>query len=66
MPQVGDLVHCVVEKVTKYGAFVRVGPASAGLMHISAISKQRIKEVSEVFEIGEQIKVCGIIHITSQ
>ena len=46
-----------VTRIENYGAFVELVPGQSGLLHISQISKERIKNVSDVLNIGDTIKV---------
>lgn len=46
-----------VRNVVDFGAFVDIGVHQDGLLHISKISKQRIKHPSEVLRVGDIIDV---------
>ncbi len=46
----------VVKSMTSYGAFVDIGGVD-GMVHISEMSWKRIKNPSEVFEIGQEVVV---------
>jgi ribosomal protein S1 len=46
-----------VKKVELFGAFVDVGAERDGLLHISALSSQRVNRVEDVVKEGEQISV---------
>ena len=52
----GTVVEGVVESLTAYGAFINIGNALSGLVHISQISEKRIKKPSEVLKEGQQVK----------
>lgn len=51
-----------VRNVVDFGAFVDIGIKNDGLVHISQISKKRIKTPSEVLTVGDivKVKVIGI------
>ncbi len=51
-----------VSKITSFGAFVDLGGGKEGLLHISNISKERIKKVEDVLKLGDEVtvKVYGI------
>ena len=51
-----------VRNVVDFGAFIDVGIKNDGLVHISQISKKRIKSPSEVLTVGDivKVKVIGI------
>ncbi|MBQ3045258.1 MAG: bifunctional 4-hydroxy-3-methylbut-2-enyl diphosphate reductase/30S ribosomal protein S1 [Clostridia bacterium] len=52
----GQTYHGVVKSMTNYGAFVDIGGID-GMVHISEMSWKRIKNPSEVFEIGQEVDV---------
>ena len=53
----GSILDGKVTGITKFGAFVDIGVHQDGLLHISKISKQRIKHPSEVLRVGDIIDV---------
>ncbi len=53
---VGDRIKGVVKSLTGYGAFVDIGGVD-GMVHISELSWQRIKNPSEVVAVGVEIEV---------
>ncbi len=54
--EVGQKYSGVVKSMTNYGAFVDIGGVD-GMVHISEMSWKRIKNPSEVFEIGQEVDV---------
>jgi len=48
-----------------FGAFVDVGCGKEGLLHISKISKERVKKVEDVLNIGDKVTV-KVYEIDSQ
>lgn len=52
----GQTYHGTVKSMTNYGAFVDIGGID-GMVHISEMSWKRIKNPSEVFEIGQEVDV---------
>jgi small subunit ribosomal protein S1 len=54
--QEGAIVTGVVKNITEYGAFVDLGGMD-GLLHITDMSWGRIKHPSELFSVGDEIKV---------
>ncbi len=46
-----------VKKIELFGAFVDVGVGRDGLVHISALSPQRVNNVTDVVKEGEQVTV---------
>ena len=55
-PQIGDVYEAKVASVQKYGVFVDF-KGKSGLLHVSEISHSRINDVSEVFKVGDDVKV---------
>ncbi len=53
---VGDKFTGVVKSLTSYGAFVDLGGAD-GMVHVSELSWQRIKNPSEVVLVGDTVEV---------
>ena len=54
---VGTVMDGSVESLKPYGAFIRLEEGLSGLVHVSQISKNRIKDPSQVLNIGDQVKV---------
>ena len=52
----GDRFTGVVKSITSYGAFVDIGGVD-GMVHISELSWQRIKNPSEVVLVGDTVEV---------
>jgi small subunit ribosomal protein S1 len=46
-----------VKSVTDFGAFVDMGIAQDGLVHISELARRRVKNVTEVVQVGDEVKV---------
>lgn len=62
--KMGDIVEGVVQKVVPYGAFVRIGKGLNGLIHISELSDQLVKDPGDIVKEGEEVKV-KILSISS-
>ena len=56
-PEIGKDYLGRVTKVTTFGAFVEIFPGTEGLLHISEISEQHIREVSDELDEGDQVLV---------
>lgn len=55
-----DLSSVVLGKVTAimpFGAFVQLNDGSSGLVHISEISEEFVKDVGDLLHTGQQVKV---------
>jgi polyribonucleotide nucleotidyltransferase len=56
-PEVGKTYQGKVVKITDFGAFVEVLPNTSGLLHISEIAHERIRNVTDVLNEGDEIEV---------
>lgn len=54
---IGDIFDGTVEKITSYGAFIRLENGLSGLVHISQMSTKRIKTPNDAVQIGGSVKV---------
>ena len=53
----GDMVDCVVEQIMPYGAFVRISSnGRKGMIHISELSYNFVKDINEILKIQDKIK----------
>lgn len=53
--KVGDLVTGVITKLTKFGAFARIGDGIEGLIHISELANRALNHPSEVVKEGDEL-----------
>jgi len=56
-PKEGELYDGVVASVMPYGAFVDIKPGVSGLVHVSEMGDDFIKDVSSVVSEGDKVKV---------
>ena len=54
---VGTIVDGTVTKVVPFGAFVQLGEATEGLVHISEMAPRHIETPSQVVKVGDTVKV---------
>jgi len=54
--QEGAVMEGVVKNITEYGAFIDLGGID-GLLHITDMSWGRVNHPSELFQVGDEIKV---------
>ncbi|MGR3173760.1 MAG: 30S ribosomal protein S1 [Candidatus Scalindua sp.] len=54
---VGDIVKGKVTKMTDFGAFIDMGSGLEGLLHISEVSNEKIKNLESVLSIGQELNV---------
>ncbi|MFW5985217.1 MAG: polyribonucleotide nucleotidyltransferase [Halanaerobiaceae bacterium] len=55
--EVGKIYDGVVKNIMDFGAFVEILPGKEGLVHVSEISDEYVKEVSDELSVGDEIKV---------
>ena len=55
--EAGQVFEGKVVSIKEFGAFVEFAPGKEGMVHISKISKERIKHVEDVLTLGDKVKV---------
>ena len=55
--EVGKLYNGKVARIVDFGAFVTILPGKDGLVHISQISKERVENVNEYLQEGQDVLV---------
>jgi uncharacterized protein len=55
--QIGMKLPGIVTNVTAFGAFVDVGVHQDGLVHVSQLSDQFVRDASEVVKVGQKVHV---------
>lgn len=55
--EIGRIYCGVVKRVVDFGAFVEILPGVEGLVHISQLDHQRVREVSDVVNEGDEVSV---------
>jgi small subunit ribosomal protein S1 len=61
---VGSLIKGAVTNITDFGLFVEVEEGIEGLVHVSEISRKKIKSPSEVYKEGDVIEA-KVIHVSA-
>jgi polyribonucleotide nucleotidyltransferase len=56
-PEVGRIYNGTVRKIVEFGAFVEIFPGTDGLLHISQLSRERVRRVEDVLHEGDEIPV---------
>src|SRR5262249_32470364 len=56
-PELGVIYNGKVVKTVDFGAFVNFLGARDGLVHISELAPQRVGKVTDVVNVGDQVKV---------
>lgn len=52
-----SIVEGLVKRTTEFGAFVELTPGVEGLVHISELSDERVRQVSDVAKPGQTVRV---------
>lgn len=60
--KINDIVECIVTGIEKYGIFVKVDNSYSGLVHISEVSKDFVKDVHDYVSIDETI-YCQVLEV---
>jgi Predicted RNA binding protein (contains ribosomal protein S1 domain) len=55
--KIGDIIDVSITGVQQYGAFALLPDKTNGLIHISEISSEFVKDIEHFVKIGETIKV---------
>ena len=55
--EIGDVFDATVTRIMDFGAFVEYLPGKEGLVHISKLDNRRVEKVTDVVNVGDQIKV---------
>ncbi len=55
--KIGDIFEGTVTKVADFGAFVEIFPSKEGLVHISNLKNERVKNVRDVVKEGDKVFV---------
>jgi polyribonucleotide nucleotidyltransferase len=57
VPEVGKVYEGEVRTIKEFGAFVQIFPGTDGMVHISELANERVKNVTDVVKEGDMIKV---------
>jgi len=55
--EVGKVYLGKINRIEDYGLFVEIMPGVTGLLHVSEISRRRIRDVRQEFTLGQEIEV---------
>ena len=56
-PEIDKIYHGKITRIEDYGLFVEIMPGTTGLLHISEVSRERVRDIRTMFRIGETIDV---------
>ena len=57
VPEIGKVYKGTVKGIQTFGAFIEIIPGKQGLLHISEISWERVKNVEDVLKEGDTVEV---------
>ena len=63
--EVGEIYYGTVDRITSFGAFIDLGGGKEGLVHISKISKEHVRNVSDYLRVGDKVPV-KVIEVDEQ
>lgn len=63
--EVGKIYDGVVKRIAEFGAFVEILPGTDGLVHVSQLANEHVRDVRDVVSEGDQIRV-KVIEIDRQ
>ncbi len=55
--EAGQVLEGKVVSIKEFGAFLEFAPGKEGMVHISKLSKERVKQVEDVLTLGDIVKV---------
>ena len=60
MPGVNDVVSGKVTAIMNFGAFVLLEDGTSGLVHISEISKNFVRDINDFLTVGQHVRVVSL------
>jgi len=54
--KVGKVVKGEINKITQFGAFMKLNSEINGLIHLSELSHDEIKDVSDIIKVGDEVE----------
>lgn len=55
--KVGDVIEGKITGIKPFGAFVAIDNEHQGLVHISEVSHEYVKDINDVLHVGDSVKV---------
>jgi len=55
--KVGEKFQGEVTKILDFGAFVKIGPNTEGLVHVSEIAQFRVENINDILKEGDKVPV---------
>ena len=63
--EIGAIVEGKVTGITKFGAFVELPDGKVGLIHISEVSTDYVREIKDYLQVGQMVKA-KVLGLTSR
>lgn len=57
VPEIGKTYDAVVTRIMNFGAFCEFLPGKEGLVHVSELSNEYVKDINTVVKVGDRFKV---------
>ncbi|MBE3556225.1 MAG: RNA-binding protein S1 [Firmicutes bacterium] len=57
---VGDLLQGTVTGITRFGLFVELPGGATGMVHISEVADEYVKDIHDYFKVGDSVEVMVI------
>lgn len=57
MPQVGEVVEGTISRIADFGAFVQLEGGETGLVHISEVDRNYVRDIREHLREGDSVTV---------
>jgi len=55
--EIGSVVEGKVSGITNFGVFVDIGNKTTGMVHISEVARNYVKDIKEYVQVGQEVKV---------
>lgn len=63
LPAIGEVFEAEVFKITDFGAFIRLPGARRGLIHISQIADDYVRDISKYLKVGDKV-TARVVQVT--
>ncbi len=57
MAEIGEIVEGKVVNIMPFGAFVEIEKGKSGLVHISEVASDYVKDINDYLKVGDRVKV---------
>jgi polyribonucleotide nucleotidyltransferase len=56
-PQSGEIYKGIVKRIQSFGAFIEILPGREGMVHVSDMSEDFVKDPGDILDIGQEVEV---------